>query len=146
MHAAARIVHMNLELADHLGPAAAALVFIALMSRVREPVRRELNAILVAGAGGVYLSGGFGVWELVLPALIGALAYFGLRSYRWIGVAWLLHAGWDVLHHFHGNPIWPFMPTSSWGCMIFDSIIALWFLGRPASFDSVLASRGPRSG
>jgi len=29
---------------------------------------------------------------------------------------------------FGGNPIWPFMPTSSWGCMIFDSLIALWFL------------------
>jgi hypothetical protein len=118
------------DVLDSVAPALAALGFIAIMSRVRDPLRRELNAILVAGAGGVYLSGGFGVWELVLPAAIGTLAYFGLRSYRFIGIAWLLHAGWDVLHHFHGNPIWPFMPTSSWGCMIFDAIIAIWFLRR----------------
>jgi hypothetical protein len=52
----------------------------------------------------------------------------GLRSYRWIGAAWLMHACWDIVHHFWGNPIWPFMPRSSFGCAIFDSLIAIWFL------------------
>jgi hypothetical protein len=29
--------------------------------------------------------------------------------------------------------IWPFMSTSSFGCLIFDSLIAIWFLaGAPA--------------
>jgi hypothetical protein len=39
-----------------------------------------------------------------------------------------MHAGWDVVHHLWGNPIWPFMPTSSFGCMVFDTLIAIWFL------------------
>lgn len=34
---------------------------------------------------------------------------------------------------FVGQPPLAFMPTSSWGCMIFDAIIAIWFLaGAPA--------------
>ena len=44
-----------------------------------------------------------------------------------------MHAAWDLPHHLWGNPIWPFMPTSSFGCVIFDSLIALWFLvGAPS--------------
>jgi hypothetical protein len=44
-----------------------------------------------------------------------------------------MHSAWDLAHHLWGNPIWPFMRTSSWGCMIFDAIIAIWFLaGAPA--------------
>jgi len=118
-----------LHVADWVGPAVAAVVFVLIMSAVKEPARRDYNAIVVAGAGGVYLSGGFGVWEVVYAALAtGVVAYLGLRSYRFIGIAWLMHSGWDLLHHLYGNPIWPFMPTSSFGCMMFDAIIALWFL------------------
>jgi hypothetical protein len=37
------------------------------------------------------------------------------------------------VHHFCGNAIWPFMPTSSFGCTIFDGLIAVWFLaGAPS--------------
>ncbi len=44
-----------------------------------------------------------------------------------------MHASWDLIHHFYGNSIWPFMPTSSFGCMIFDALIAIWFLtGAPS--------------
>jgi hypothetical protein len=118
---------------DIIGPVLAACVFVVMMSRVREPVRLRLNAVLVAGASGVYLSGGLGVWELVYPAALLPVVYRGLGSYRWIGVAWLCHAGWDLVHHRYGNPIWPFMPESSLGCLIFDSVIAVWFLaGAPA--------------
>jgi hypothetical protein len=113
---------------DVVGPLLAALAFVAGMSRVREPFRREVNALLVAGAAGAYLNGGFGAWELAYPAIGLALAYGGLRSYRFIGVAWLAHAGWDALHHLYGDPIWPFMATSSFGCLVFDSAIAVWFL------------------
>ena len=112
---------------DYVGPVVAAIVFILIMSRVKEPARRSVNAILVAGASGVYMSGGLGLWELLYAAVGGTVAYFGLRSYRLIGLAWLMHAGWDLVHHYYGNPIWPFMPTSSFGCMIFDTIIAIWF-------------------
>ena len=41
---------------------------------------------------------------------------------------------WDIAHHLWGNPIWPFMPSSAFGCMIFDSMIAPWFLVGAPSF------------
>lgn len=122
-----------ISLTDAFPPAIAALVFVLAMSFVREPARRHLNAILVTGASGVYMSGGFGLWELAYAAAGGVVGYLALGSYRWIGIGWLMHAGWDVLHHLYGNPIWPFQPTSSFGCMVFDTGIALWFLaGAPS--------------
>ena len=90
-----------------LGPALNAIAFVLAMSLVREPARQQFNAILVAGAGAAYLNGGLGFWEYPFIAVATAAAYLGLRSYRWIGVAWLLHTGWDVVHHLYGNPIWP---------------------------------------
>jgi hypothetical protein len=104
------------------------------MSLVAEPTRRTLNAIILAGASGVYLSGGFGLWELTYPVIGAAIAFRGLRSYRFIGIGWLIHACWDIAHHVWGNPIWPFMPSSAFGCMIFDSLIAPWFLAAAPSF------------
>jgi hypothetical protein len=121
-------VSHTLLAADNYGPAIGALLFVLIMSRVPEPARRTFNAILVAGTCGAYLNGGFGIWELIYPALATPVVYAGLRSYRFIGIAWLMHAVWDLAHHLWGNPIWPFMPTSSWGCMIFDTGIAIWFL------------------
>jgi len=128
MHSAPPLLVM-----DYVGPVIGAVVFVVLVSLVKEPSRHTLNAIFVAGASGVYLSGGFGLWELVYPAIVTPVVYLGLRSYRFIGVAWLMHSSWDIVHHLWGNPIWPFMPTSSFGCMIFDAVIALWFLaGAPS--------------
>jgi hypothetical protein len=118
---------------DYIGPAVAAAIFVLIMSLVREPARRSFNAILVAGASAAYLSGGLGPWELLYPAIASPVVYLGLRSYRFIGIAWLMHSGWDLVHHLWANPIWPFMPTSSFGCMIFDALIAVWFLaGAPS--------------
>ena len=113
-----------LAVMDYVGPALGALLFVAVMSLVAEPARRTLNAIILAGASGVYLSGGFGLWELIYPVIGAAIGFRALQSYRWIAVGWLIHAGWDIVHHLWGNPIWPFMPTSAFGCMIFDSMIA----------------------
>ena len=132
-----------LVLMDYVGPAIGAVAFVLIMSRVREPTRRTLNAVVVAGACGVYLNGGFGLWELAFPLIAMPVAYRGLASHRYIGVAWLMHAAWDLPHHFWGNPIWPFMPTSSFGCMLFDAVIAIWFLaGAPTIL--TLASREQR--
>jgi hypothetical protein len=126
---------MPLLAIDYLGPAIGAVGFVLVMSVVKEPVRRTLNTVLVAGSCGVYLNGGFGVWELLYPVLATPIVYRGLRSYRFIGLAWLMHAAWDLPHHLWGNPIWPFMLTSSLGCMIFDTLIATWFLaGAPSLF------------
>jgi hypothetical protein len=117
-----------LALMDYVGPAIGAAVCVVIMSLVREPTRRTLNALIVTGACGVYLNGGFGLWELPFPLIAMPVAYRGLASHRYIGVAWLMHAAWDLPHHLWGNPIWPFMPTSSFGCFEFDALIAMWFL------------------
>src|SRR5260221_14741831 len=90
---------------DYIGPALGAFLFVAVMSLVAEPNRRTLNAIILAGASGVYLSGGFGLWELTYPVIGAAFGFRALRSYRWIGVGWLIHAGWYIAPHLSGNPI-----------------------------------------
>ena len=132
----------TLVFADYSGPVIGALLFVLIMSRVPEPARRNFNAILVAGTCSAYLGGGFGIWELAYPLLATPVVYAGLRSYRFIGIAWLMHAAWDLAHHLWGNPIWPFMATSSWGCMIFDAVIAIWFLaGAPALIQHIWPSR-----
>jgi hypothetical protein len=119
---------------DVVGPVIGAVVFVLIMSLVSEPARRTINAMLVAGASGAYLSGGgFGIWEVVFPVIAMPVAYRGLRSYPFIGLAWLMHSCWDIVHHLWGNPIWPFMPTSSFGCVIFDALIAIWFLAAAPS-------------
>lgn len=118
---------------DFIGPALGAGIFVAIMSLIPNPARRSFNSIFAAGAVGAYISGGFGAWELVYTALATPVVYLGLRSYRAIGIAWLMHAVWDLPHHLWGHPIWPSVRTSSFGCMIFDSLIALWFLmGAPS--------------
>ena len=119
----------SLDVADILGPVIPALLFIGAMSLVREPARRTINALFVAGASGVYISGGgLGGWEVVFAAVVLVTAYGGLRSYALIGVGWLMRASWDLVHHINGHPVWPFMPSSSIGCLVFDSVIAMWFL------------------
>jgi Family of unknown function (DUF6010) len=82
-----------------IGPIMVALVYIALCSLFAEPQRQNFNAIMIAGAGAAYLNGGFGIWEFAFTAMVTFCAYKGLRFYNFIGVGWLLHAGWDVLHH-----------------------------------------------
>lgn len=54
----------------------------------------------------------------------------------------ILHVHWDRVADACGKgpgapsvgqSYWPFMRTSSWGCLVFDVIIAIWFLaGAPA--------------
>ncbi len=118
---------------DYIGPVMGAALFVFIMSLVPHPARRNFNAIFAACAVGSYLSGGFGIWEVIYLALATPVAYLGLKSYRAIGIAWLMHAAWDLPHHIWGHPIWPFMRTSSLGCMIFDTFIAVWFLaGAPS--------------
>lgn len=124
-----------LHIMDCVGPSIGAIFFVLAMSLLREPARRNFNAIFAAGACGVYLSGGLGPWELLFPAVATPVVYLGLRSHRFIGLAWIMHSGWDLVHHLYGNPIWPFMPTSSFGCLIFDALIAIWFFaGAPSIF------------
>jgi len=82
----------------------AAAAFILLMGFVREPARRTVNALIVAGASGAYLSGGgFGVWEIAFPVVAMPFAYAGLRSYRSIAIAlfmrWFLFGAPSIRAH-----------------------------------------------
>lgn len=121
------------------------VAFVAVMSLVRDPADRlRLNAMVVIGASGTYLSGGaFGPWELLACAAIFACAYRGFRSWNWVGAAWLLHTGWDIAHAIKGADLLPWAPHSSLGCAICDPVIALWCLtgGRP--LDELLRSVAP---
>ena len=126
------------QTSDAIPPIIIAAIFILASSLLKEPARRNFNAIMIAGAGAAYLSGGgLGIWEFAFTAVVTFCAYKGLQSYRFIGIGWLLHTAWDLVHHFYGNPIVPFAPLSSAGCAITDALIAVWFFAEaPSVFDS----------
>ena len=131
---------MPLTIIDFAAPALAAIIAIAGMSLVPEPTRQRLNAFLLAGVAAAYLGGGLGPVELLFLPIGVWFGFQGMKSYRYIGAGWVLHAGWDLVHHFYGNPIWPWAPTSSLGCAIFDPIIAVWFFaGAPSLFGAARA-------
>jgi Family of unknown function (DUF6010) len=68
-----------------------------------------------------------------LAALATYCAFRGLLSDTFIGIAWLLHTGWDFVHDLDGNPILPFGQTSSFGGARCDPLIARGcFAGRPS--------------
>lgn len=118
-----------------VSPLFVAAAAILVLSALREPARRKFSAILLAGAGAAYLSGGLGPWEFAFCAAMSGVAYLGLGDYRWIGLGWLLHSGADVLHHLYGHPIIPFAPLSSFGCAICDVGLAIWyFAGAPSPY------------
>ena len=131
-----------------LAPLLIGIGYVLVASLLPEPHRRQLNAVVVAGAGAAYLSGGgFGYAELAFTTVVTFCAYRGLGSWRWIGVAWLLHTGADIAHHQIGQPIIPAVGQSSFGCAICDPVIALWcFAGGPSVYERLSALRGARSG
>jgi hypothetical protein len=112
----------------------AGVAYVCLNSLLPEPARRRFNAVMAGGAGAAYLSGGgLGPWEFAFTAVVTYVAYRGLESWTFVGVAWLLHTAWDVVHHLRGEPIIPFADHSSLGCAICDPVIAVWCLaGGPA--------------
>ncbi len=126
-----------------IAPILIGITYVVLMSLIREPHRRSFNAIMVAGAGAAYLSsgGGFGPWEFAFAAAVTYCAYRGLRSWTFIGIGWLLHTGWDILHHLNGSPLIPFAADSSFGCAICDPVIALWCLTGGVSITDHIRAR-----
>jgi hypothetical protein len=138
---------MQIHLVDVVAPVVVATLFIVATSAFKEPQRRNFNAIMIAGAGAAYLNGGLGIWEFAFTAVVTYCAFRGLNSYGCIGLGWLLHTGWDVMHHWYGNPIVPFVPTSSLGCAICDPIIAAWcFAGAPSVYGLVTKRKLTTSG
>ena len=113
-----------------------ALIYIALSSVLKEPTRQQVSAVIIAGAGAAYFRGGFGGAEMAFCTVMTFVAFKGLSNYTYIGLGWLLHTGWDILHHLYGNSIVPFDPSSSAGCAVCDTILALWFFwGAPNVFN-----------
>ncbi|SHF61903.1 DUF6010 family protein [Streptoalloteichus hindustanus] len=120
-----------------IAPVLIGVVYVLLSSLIREPYRLKVNAVMVAGAGAAYLSGGgLGGWEFAFTIVATYCAYRGLQSWTFVGIAWLLHTAWDAVHHLYGNPIVPFAEHSSLGCAICDPVIAIWcFAGGPSLID-----------
>lgn len=105
-------------------------VYITIFSLVKEPNRQIINALIIAGAGATYWSGGLGYYEFPLGVIMIFLAFKGLKDYKYLAIGWLVHTLYDMLHHLYGNPIVPMSPSSSAGCAICDPILALWlFMG-----------------
>ena len=116
-------------------PLVPAAVVILGLSAVPEEQRKRIGAVTAAGFTGLYLNGGFGAWEFVYMFVASVPAYLSQRSFGWIGAAWLMHAGWDLLHHFYGNTLWLWDPMSSLGCAVMDPVVAVWFFaGAPSVF------------
>ncbi len=115
------------------------VAYVLVNSLIPEPGRRRFNAVMVGGAGAAYLSGGgLGPWEFAFTAVLVYVAYRGLESWTFIGIGWLLHTAWDVVHHVRGEPIVPFAEHSSLGCAICDPVIAVWCLaGGPPLFATI---------
>lgn len=119
--------HSAFSLPHVAGALGVAVIWIAIFSLLREPMRQKLSAIMIAGAGAAYLSGGLGPWELVACAAFTAVAYRGLEDYRFIALGWIMHSCWDVVHVYYGHPIIPFAPNSSSGCAVCDLLLAAWY-------------------
>ncbi len=116
--------------------------------------RHRLVTIVTAVAGGVYLNGGLGAWEFVLPLAMGYCANKaivtaekstpsdGVRTgsnlnnpFAPLALGWVLHTAWDVVHHLQGRPLVSWIPTSSGECAITDLVWAAWlFAGAPSIF------------
>jgi len=88
----------TLVVMDYIVPAIGAVVLVPVLSRIAEPARRTFNAIFVAGACGVSLGGGFSVWEIDRSAVSHAGCVYGTPVVPFIGLAWLMHAAWDLAH------------------------------------------------
>lgn len=134
-----------LGIIDAVAPVGVALLWITLVSALPEPARQRFNAIVVAGAGAAYLSGGLGAWEFVYCAVATLVAYRSLDRYRFLALGWTMHTGWDVVHHLWGQPIVWAVPTSSAQCAVCDLVLAGWFLaGAPSILPGRAAKTGPR--
>jgi Family of unknown function (DUF6010) len=125
-------------LLNALAAVAIAFIYITISSIFKEPNRQKISAVIIAGAGAVYWSGGLGIAEYIFATAMLFMAFKGLSNYTYIGIAWLMHTTWDTLHHFYANPIVPFSASSSAGCAVCDSVLAIWFFYKaPSIFDLV---------
>lgn len=125
-----------------LAPVAIGVLVAVTLSLIPSRHRRPFGAVFLAGAGAAYLSsGGLGIWDLVFTTAMTAVAFLGLRSNRWLGVGWLMHTGWDIVHAVKGSPLLPFAAHSSAGCAVCDPVIALWYFADAPSIPEWMRAR-----
>jgi hypothetical protein len=125
-------------LLNAIAAVAIAFAYIIISSIPKEPNRQKISAVIIAGAGAVYWSGGLGIVEYIFATAMLFMAFKGLTNYTYIGFGWLMHTTWDTLHHIYANPIVPFSASSSAGCAVCDSVLAIWFFYKaPSVFDLV---------
>jgi hypothetical protein len=68
--APAKLSFEELSGVDAIPPIVITALYILASSLLKEPSRRNFNAIMIGVAGAAYLSGGFGVWEFVFTGTI----------------------------------------------------------------------------
>lgn len=81
------------------------MVFVAVVRRRGPESRSRLLSVGLAAAALIYLvfaiAAGGGMWipvELLLAVSFSLMAFSTQRSALLLGVAWLLHVGWDAMH------------------------------------------------
>ncbi|MGL4632028.1 MAG: DUF6010 family protein [Leadbetterella sp.] len=111
---------------DVLSSILGGIIFIALISFIKEPYRQKIMVVMLGIAGGVYVNNGLGL-GMPIAISLGLFAFKGLNSYRFIALGWLVHTVADIFHHSKGYPMIHNDALSSFGCAIFDVIIAIWF-------------------
>ncbi len=119
------------------------IIWIWSFSAVSEPRRQQVNCILVGLAASTYGNHSFGPIEAAGTMTVLTFGILGLSNYRWLGAAWLTHAGLDIAHHLVSDPMFRYFPASSLGCAVTDPILALWFFADAPDIRDAIAKRLP---
>lgn len=110
-----------------------AIAFVLVVGAIKEPIRQKAMAIMLAMAGGMFAYPPYAELGFLWGVGIAVCGYFGLRSYKFIGIGWILHGVWDTFRYSQDAGLVGMGPHSSLGCAVFDPMIALWFfLGAPS--------------
>ena len=115
----------------------AAPLVVAALGALAEPWRRRVSVAMLLFATFVYLRHNLGLWELGFATALLLCAMSGARSYRAIGIGWLVHTLSDVFHHAANDPMISAIPLSSFGCAIFDPLLAIWYFADAPSTSSM---------
>lgn len=128
-------------LADILPPIGQSLIFVFLISIIREPYRQRLMAIMLALAGGVYMNNAYQLMPGIFALVMACFSFLGLNNYKFIGIGWLLHSAYDWVHYSNGFPMINDVPGSAFGCAIFDIGIAIYFFFNAPNLFSIFKSK-----
>ena len=128
-------------LLEILPPIGQSLIFVFLISIIREPYRQRSMAIMLALAGGVYINNAYQLMPEIFALVIAIFSLLGLKNYKFIGIGWLLHSAYDWIHYTNGFPMINHAPGSAFGCAIFDIGIAVYFFFNAPNLLSIIKSK-----